>query len=79
MTLVSGLVIDSRGDPVPGAVVAIAPSRRSAFARAEDPGSVRRYQPEAANRARYAAQVRRSRALYQALAAPEFRKLMAED
>lgn len=35
MTLVSGLVIDSRGDPVPGAVVAIAPSRRSAFARAE--------------------------------------------
>ena len=51
----------------------------AAFARAEDPGSVRRYQPEAANRARYAAQVRRSRALYQALAAPEFRKLMAED
>ena len=49
------------------------------FARAEDPGSVRRYQPEEANRARYAAQVRRSRALYQALAAPEFRKLMAED
>ena len=33
MTIVSGLVIDSSGDPVPGAVIEIAPPRRAAFAR----------------------------------------------
>lgn len=33
MTLVSGILIDSSGDPIPGAVLTLAPHRRAAFAR----------------------------------------------
>lgn len=45
-----------------------------AFARAVDPGSSVSYRPDPANQPIYERQCRRARALYRALAAPEFRE-----
>ena len=67
----------SLGAWIAGAVaVGLEKSYSGAFARVGDAGSARTYQPDAANREIYSAQCRRSRALYQALATPEFRELI---
>ncbi len=50
-------------------------SYSSAFARVGDAESAQTFQPDHANHETYALQCRRSRALYQALATPEFRAL----
>jgi glycerol kinase len=67
----------SLGAWIAGAVaVGLEKSYSEAFARASDAGSARIYQPDAANRTLYEMQCRRSKALYQALATPEFRELI---
>jgi sugar (pentulose or hexulose) kinase len=53
----------------------LAPTYAAAFARAAGDGSALTCQPDSENHERYERQRRRSRALYQALAAPEFREL----
>ena len=50
-------------------------SYSGAFARVGDADSAQTYQPDHANHETYALQCQRSRALYQALATPEFREL----
>jgi len=67
----------SLGAWIAGAVaLGLETSYSGAFARVGDAASARTYQPEVANRETYATQCRRSRALYQALATPEFRELI---